>query len=64
MYRDNYGNHKQFTELRKANVDLSRELARCKEIIEMMAHLDLCVDKYACEDCYIARVAYEAYCDI
>ena len=75
MYRDNYGNYKQFTELRQRCAELARENAEAKKTLDKvlfdleqhktllvcLRHLIECNKIEDCTSCHTCIVTHDMY---
>lgn len=58
-YNSNWGSHDQLQELRKMNMQLSRDLDKWRKLAIMMSHFDVCTSaRIECNICAEARQAY------
>ncbi len=75
MYRDNYGNHKQFTELRQRCAELARENAELKDKLNkvswnyeqaklLLASVRNHKNCVQADDCVVCLVHFEMYAEL
>ena len=58
-YNSNWGSHDQLQELRRANMALSRDVDKWRNLVIMMSHLYICMSaRIECNICAEVRLAY------
>jgi len=58
-YNSNWGSHDQLQELRKMNMEISRDRDKWRNLAIMMSHFDICTSaRVECQICHEARQAY------